>query len=282
MKLVHWVICQEPIRFHCLWIKEKVLNIGVSTGCFFPRLTIDALKSVAETGVKYAEIFFNTDSELEESYVKQLKTIADENGIKIISIHPFTSAIETFMFWSKSDYKLQDSIKYYEKYFKACNILGAKYVVIHGCNSRAEYMSMEKYTHILNQLSRKAREYGVYIAQENVVKFKCGYLQNLKEFLKYADEDIRFVFDLKQSVRAQQNMYDIIDLMGNRISYMHISDYNEFGNSLLPGQGTVDFKKLFDYVNSNYGVKTALIEVYNENITEEYGLKNALDFFNKI
>ena len=92
------------------------MNIGVSTGCFFPRLTIDALKSVAETGVKYAEIFFNTDSELDESYVKQLKTIADENGIRIISVHPFTSAIETFMFWSKSDYKLQDSIKYYEKY----------------------------------------------------------------------------------------------------------------------------------------------------------------------
>ena len=56
------------------------MNIGVSTGCFFPRLTIDALKSVAETGVKYAEIFFNTDSELDESYVKQLKTIADVNG----------------------------------------------------------------------------------------------------------------------------------------------------------------------------------------------------------
>ena len=258
------------------------MNIGVSTGCFFPRFTINALESVAKTGVKYAEIFFNTDSELEEDYVKKLKSVADKNGIEIISVHPFTSAIETFMFWSKSDYKLQDSIKYYEKYFKACNLLGAKYVVIHGCHSRAEYMSMEKYTDILNQLSRKAREYSVHIAQENVVKFKCGYLQNLKEFLKYADEDIRFVFDLKQSVRAQQNMYEIIDLMAHRISYMHISDYNEYGNSLLPGQGTVDFRKLFDYVSKKYGVNTALIEVYNENITEDYKIENALDFLNNI
>lgn len=254
------------------------MNIGISTGCFFPRYTIDALKSVAETGVKYAEIFFNTDSELEEDYVTKLKSIADEKDIKIVSIHPFTSAIETFMFWSKSNYKLQDSIKYYEKYFKACQILGAEYVVIHGCHASADYMSMEKYADILNQLSRKAREYGVYIAQENVVKFKCGYLQNLKELLKYVDSDIKFVFDLKQSVRAQQNIYDIIDLMGTRISHLHISDYNEYGNSLLPGQGTVDFAKLFDYVKCNYGVDTALIEVYNENITEEYKLKNALDF----
>ena len=82
------------------------MNIGVSTGCYFPSYTIDALKSVAETGAKYAEIFFNTDSELNEEYVYELKRIADENGIKVVSVHPFTSAIETFMFWSRSDYKL--------------------------------------------------------------------------------------------------------------------------------------------------------------------------------
>ena len=254
------------------------MNIGVSTGCYFPRYTIDALKKVAENGAKYTEIFFNTDSELDESYVLQLKKIADENGIQVISVHPFTSAIETFMFWAKSDYKLADSIRYYEKYFKACQILGAKYVVIHGCHSSAEYMDMKKYTEILNALSRKAREYGVYIAQENVVKFKCGYIQNLQQLMQYADDDIKFVFDLKQSVRAQQNIYQLIDLMGDRISHLHISDYNEFGNSLLPGQGNVDFHHLFEYVSTRYGVNTALIEVYNENITDEYKVKNALDF----
>ena len=254
------------------------MNIGVSTGCYFPQYTIDALKKVAEDGAKYTEIFFNTDSELDEKYVKQLKETADKNGIQVISVHPFTSAIETFMFWSKSDYKLADSIKYYEKYFKACQILGAECVVIHGCHSAAEYMSMEKYTEILNALSRRAREYGVYIAQENVVKFKCGYLQNLQKMIQYADSDIRFVFDLKQAVRAQQDIYRLIDLMGNRINHLHISDYNEFGNSLLPGQGEVDFRHLFSYVSEKYGVKTALIEVYNENITRDYNIENALDF----
>ena len=51
----------------------------------------------------------------------RLLEVAHENGIKIISVHPFTSAIETFMFWSKSDYKLEDSIKYYEKYTTVYN-----------------------------------------------------------------------------------------------------------------------------------------------------------------
>ena len=96
------------------------MNIGVSTGCFFPRQTDNALEAVALTGAKYTEIFFNTDSELDEEYVYKLKNIADANGIQVISVHPFTSAIETFMFWSKSDYKMADSIRYYEKYFRAC------------------------------------------------------------------------------------------------------------------------------------------------------------------
>ena len=258
------------------------MRIGVSTGCYFPRYTIDALKSVAETGAKVAEIFFNTDSELDESYVKQLKKVADDNGIEIISVHPFTSAIETFMFWSKSDYKLEDSVKYYEKYFKACNILGAKYVVIHGCHASAEYMTIKKYAENLNVLSAKAREYGVFISQENVVKFKCGYIENLKELINYADKDIKFVFDLKQAIRAQQNIYDIIDLMGDRISHIHISDYDGRANSLLPGQGDIDFNALFSYLQGKYNVTTALIEVYNENILPEYNVKNALDFLNNI
>ena len=92
------------------------MKIGVSTGCFFPRQTVNALETVALTGAKYTEIFFNTDSELDEEYVYSLKNIADANGIQVVSVHPFTSAIETFMFWAKSDYKLSDSIKYYEKY----------------------------------------------------------------------------------------------------------------------------------------------------------------------
>lgn len=258
------------------------MNIGISTGCFFPRHTDKALETVALTGAKFTEIFFNTDSELDEEYVYKLKNIADANGIQVISVHPFTSAIETFMFWAKSDYKLADSIKYYEKYFRACQILGAKYVVIHGCHISSEYMDMKKYTEILNALSRKAREYGVYISQENVVKFKCGYIENLRILKQYADEDIRFVFDIKQAVRAGQDIYDLIDLMGDRISHVHISDFNDTHNSLLPGAGVFDYGKMFDYISQKYNVNDVLIEVYNENITEEYGLSQSLDLLKNI
>ena len=258
------------------------MNIGISTGCFFPQHTDDALRMVALTGAKFTEIFFNTDSELDEDYVQNLKNIADENGIQVISVHPFTSAIETFMFWAKSGYKLEDSIKYYEKYFQACQILGAKYVVIHVCHSRAEYMTMEKYTEIFNALQTRARNYGVYVCQENVVKFKCGYAENLRKFRQFAADDVKFVFDLKQAVRAEQDIYEIIDIMGDKISHIHISDFTREENSLLPGSGNFDYKKLFDYVSDKYGVSHILIEVYNENITGQDSLVNSLELLKNI
>ena len=121
------------------------VNTGLSTGCFFPQETTEALERAGKLGVKFAEIFFNTHSELDEAYLYKLKSIADRYSMQIVSIHPYTSAIESFMFFSVHDYKLEDSIKLYEAYFKACNILGAKYVVMHGCLSRYNFMDMERY-----------------------------------------------------------------------------------------------------------------------------------------
>ncbi len=258
------------------------MNIGVSSGCFYPDKTIECVKKVGLTGAEYTEIFFNTDSELDAEYLYALKKIADENRIQIISVHPFTSAIETFMFFAHSDYKLEDSIKYYEKYFKACNILGAKYVVIHGCYSAAEYMDMSRYTAIMNKLSQKRREYDVFISQENVVKFKCGYINNLKEFINHADKNIMFTLDVKQAFRAQQGLYQIMDLMGSRISHIHISDIKDNTDSLIPGKGDVDFKMLFNIAQRKFGVKYRLIEVYNDKMESIEQMTNSIEYLKSL
>ena len=257
------------------------MKTGVSTGCFYPSTTDVCLEKVAECGAKYAEVFFNTDSELNEDYLLKLKKIADENGVQIISVHPYTSAIETFMFFARTDYKLDDSVRYYEKYFRACQVLGADCVVIHGCHTTAEYMTMERYASIMNILAAKAREYGVYVAQENVVKFKCGYVDNLREFMKHASDDIKYVLDVKQAVRAGQDLWQILDMMGGRISHLHISDHNESGDSLLPGDGDFDFAKLFARAEE-YGVEHALIEVYENAFDEISQVKKSIEYLDSM
>lgn len=257
------------------------MKFGISTGCFFPDTPINSLERAGKLGAKYVEVFFNTHSELEMEYLLKLKEIKDRYNITVVSIHPYSSAIETFMFFSVYDYKLEDSVKLYEKYFIACNILGCKYVVIHGCYNDRKYMDMERYCKNLNILSAKAREYGVYISQENVFKFKCGYINNIKEFVKYADRDVKFTFDIKQAVKARQSIYAIMDIVADRISHIHISDYKDRKYSLIPFTGGFNYSRFFDYVKNKTTAEAALIELYSHSFTEDSQLADALQKLDK-
>ena len=172
-----------------------------------------------------------------------------------------------------------DSVSLYEKYFEACNYLGCKYVVIHGCFNKHKYMNMERYCHNLNVLSRKAREYGVYLSQENVYKYKCGYIENIKEFIQYADEDIKFTFDIKQAVKSRQSIYKILDLTKDRISHVHISDYKGSKHSLVPFTGSFNYERFFDYLKENTKAEAALVELYSPMIESE---KQLLDVLQKL
>lgn len=245
------------------------MKIGLSTGCFFPQSPVESLERAGRLGAQYVEVFFNTYSELEEDYILKLKSILEKYNMQAVSIHPFTSAIETFMFFSVYDYKLQDSIAMYEKYFKACNILGCKYIVFHGCFKRNSYMDMQRYCKNLNLLSQKAREYSVYISQENVYKFKCGYIENIKEFARYADKDIKFTFDIKQAIKSRQSVYRILDLVGDRLSHVHLSDCTGRNHSLVPFEGSFDFDRFFDYLKQNTTAECAVVELYSNTVKSE-------------
>lgn len=257
------------------------MNIGISTGCFFPQETKEAVKHAGEIGAKYIEIFFNTHSELQPEYLNELKGIIDNYGMQVVSIHPYTSAIESFMFFSIYDYKLEDSVKLYEAYFKACNILGCKYVVLHGCLSTYDFMDMERYCRNLNMLSKRAREYGVYISQENVYKFKCGYIENLQKFVKYADKDVKFTFDIKQAVKSRQSIYKILELTKDRISHVHISDFTGRNHSLVPFTGSFNYDRFFKYIKENTKAEAALVELYSPVIKSDAQLTEVLNKLEK-
>ena len=252
------------------------MKIGISTGCFFPMETEKAVEKAGELGAKYIEIFFNTYSELEEEYLNKLKKIVDKYGMEVVSIHPFTSAIESFMFFSKHDYKLEDSVRFYEAYFKACNILQCKYVVIHGCLKTYDFLDMQRYCNNLNKLSARAREYGVYISQENVFNFKCGYADNIKDFLQFADKDIRFTFDIKQAVKSKQSIYRILELTKDRISHVHISDYKGRTHSMVPFEGSFNYDRFFRFIKDNTTAEAALVELYSPVIKSDEQLINVL------
>lgn len=108
------------------------MKFGASTACFYPLETEKALKKVCELGYKYAEVFMNAPSELEEPFLKQLNTIAKDGGTDIVSVHPFSSFMESSCIFTDYQRRFDDFISIYDKTCHAAAVLGAEYVVIHG------------------------------------------------------------------------------------------------------------------------------------------------------
>ena len=216
------------------------MHIGISTASFYPMETEKALRFLGEHGVATTEIFFNSPSELSDSFLKQLADIVAAHGMRVTSVHPFTSGMENYLFFSGYRRRFEDSLKLYERYYEAAAMLGAKFVVLHGERSGNHLPREESYARFA-QVAECGRPYGVRLAHENVYNHSGAdpaYLAGLRRFLH---DDVSFVLDFKQARRAGVPLQEYIDAMGPCIRHLHLSDADAEHDCIPPGKGTADY-----------------------------------------
>ena len=115
------------------------MQCGISTSCFYPQETAEALSALRGAGVETVEIFLNTFSELELSYTERLRSVLQDAGMRAAALHPFTSGMETFFFASEYGGRLEDGLRIYRRYFEICRVLGIPRVVFHGDYSQTPF-----------------------------------------------------------------------------------------------------------------------------------------------
>lgn len=257
------------------------MQIGISSSCLYPLITEESLKTVGELGAKTAEIFFNSYSELKKPILNELKNIKDYYGIAIRSIHPFTSAYEPILFFGGYERRVQDSIEFYKNYFKAANELGAQMVVFHGGRVYRETTPQE-YAGSYIPLHEAAISEGLYIAHENVHNHHCGNPLFMKALADIVGDGFKMVLDIKQCRRCGESEFDFINLLGEKIYQVHISDGLPGKDCLAPGVGEYDFEKLFSSLNGVGYDRTAIIELYRHNYGEPSELGTARQFLENI
>lgn len=250
------------------------MQIGFSSSCLYPMRTEEALRKVGELGAKTAEIFFNSPSELRKPLLDELVAIKDFYGMEIRSVHPFTSAYETYLLFSDYKRRTLDGIEFYKRYFEAANTLGAEMVVLHGGRSEAQIPS-GKYAENYLLLHNAARENGLYIAHENVHNHLCGSPSFMKALADNVGDGFKMVLDIKQCRRCGVSEDEYIDSLGSKIYQVHISDYLGNETCLAPGAGEYDFSGLFKKLENVGYNKSALIELYRQNFGEISELSTA-------
>lgn len=242
------------------------MNFGVSTACFYPDDLYTSIKLLAQNDIKYMEIFPNTYSEITPSFAKSVKDITDLYNIEVTSIHPFTSGYEHILLFSDYYKRFEDTVEFYKNYFNFASQLGAKLIVIHGDR---RFINMggipdEEYFERYYKLAETGRKMGVTVGQENVNMFRSQSPEFIKSMRSYLGDNVDFVFDIKQAVRSGNDPYEICKAMGNRIIHLHINDNDKENDCMLPGKGTMDYRKILTLMRSQGFNGKAVIEVYHK------------------
>ncbi len=239
-----------------------MIDVGVSTSCLYPLYTEKSLEFLAKNGVKTVEIFINALCELEPNFIRELREIKEEYGIRVASIHPTMSLAESFMLFSAYDRRYAEGMEQFRRYGAVASELGAEYVILHGGKPNGvldDYGYCERFASVAAAVNQN----GARLLQENVVNFRAGSLQMLKYMADTLGDEVGFCVDVKQSIRGGYTAEQAIEAVGSRLCHLHISDNTLQNDCLLPARGDFDFNSLFKKAESVGFSGSAVIEVYN-------------------
>ena len=258
------------------------MNIGISTACFYPMETEKALSVLAENGVKTIEIFFNADCELDGDIYNEIVRTVKENGMTVLSVHPYTSAIETMSLFGDYPRRLTAILDVYNRYFEIMNMLGAKIFVLHGALKSAHFLKLpdgEKlYLERYSMLYELGKKQGITVAQENVSYCKGGDPEFLRKMRSQLGSECAFVLDVKHALHSGSDMFEVMDIMGDRFVHCHLSDNTPDHDCVPVGKGRLDFGRFAEQLKSrNYG-GGIILELYSNGFTNISQLKESVEY----
>ena len=240
------------------------MQAGVSTACMYPELTEEVLYNYAVNGISHVEIFFNSDCELKPAFIVNLKEIMERYEMTCRSIHPFACPIEPMMLFSRYERRVTDMLEYYKKFFEAGQRLGAEFFVLHG-NMLATPVSPECYCERYEKLLQLGKRYQVTVLQENVSRCQAGSLRFMREMSRILGNEVKFVLDIKQAVRANEIPMNILHMLGSHIAHVHMSDHTEQKNCLLLGTGSFRIRNFLETLYTYNPDCSVILELYREN-----------------
>ena len=257
-----------------------MIQLGVSTACFYPLVTERAIEELAQLGVETIEIFYNSPSEYQPAYIKELKKMLEHYQMHAVSMHPYNSISEPFMFFTDYERRFQDVLEEYKVLFERMQIMGSKVFVFHGDRFDSSF-PQKAYFERFAALSEAGRQAGIIVAQENVQRCRSREPAFIQDMKAYLGDRVHFVLDIKQAVRSRVDPFEMLDIMGGNLVHLHINDHDAMHDCLLPGKGCFDFALLSQKINELSYHGAALIEVYRQDFGEGKDILTSLAFLGK-
>ena len=187
--------------------------------------------------------------------------------MNITSVHPTMSLAESFMIFSAYERRFYEALDQYRRYSEVAAELGAKYIIMHGGKPNG-VLNDEEYFERYIKLNEVAKENGVYVLQENVVNYRAGCIEFLREMKNQLGNDARFCIDIKQAIRCGYEPLELVKEFRDNTYHYHISDHSTASDCMLPGNGKFDFGGFFKFLKETNYNGACIIEVYRNAYTE--------------
>lgn len=259
----------EETLYERVTFKLNNSRLGMSSACFYPDETLEAVKHCIDLGFENIEIFINTFSELEKPYLDKISRCCLESGTRVVAIHPFTSGFEYLFFFSAYKKRAKEAAELYRKYFHAAAYLGADYSILHGDALKAPFFGLDNYCEVLEMLSQTAKEEGVMLIHENVSTARAGnpeFMKALRE--KIGKGKLKYAFDIKQAARGGYSPFDMLEAMGDDIVHVHINDWLD-GECKLAYAGGLDLDGIISRLEAGGYSGKYIVEVYKKNFSRD-------------
>ncbi len=250
------------------------MQTGISSACFYPLETEKAVIRCGELGFKNLEIFVNAPCEMQGSLFNEIKAAIDYYGIEVCSVHPFTSFMESFTVFGSYLRRVDDTVEYYKNFFDFAARIGAKIFVLHG-GKLYNTADSEDYFERYARLFEAGKQFGVTVSHENVVERRAQSPKFVKSMSDYLNGNFALTLDLKQCRRAGESPLDFIELLGEKIVNVHVSDFNEQSDCLPPFEGNENFSSVIAALQKKNFSGKYLIELYRQNFTSDRQLEIA-------
>ncbi len=240
------------------------MRIGISTANLYPMTIEDTFAHLQGHGATETEVFLNTVSETTDSFITMMRERADAAGLRIRSLHSYTSCFEPYLIFSQYERRFEDGLNVFAPIFQAAKTAGADYLVLHG-DREAGVLPAKQAIARFEKLYDLGQEYGITLLQENVVRFRACQTDYIRAMREQLGDKAQFVLDFKQCRRSGVAIPDMIDAMRGAIRHVHISDGTETEDCLMPGAGHEDFPRLLRLLKQSGFDGTLVIELYRRN-----------------
>ena len=258
------------------------MRIGLSTASFFKKkLTEDALSFISASGIPCCEVFLASFSEYEKKFAKLLES--RKGNTEIISVHTLNQQFEPDLF-NQVERARKDCEHILAKVARAAQTVGARYYTFHGpamlrrVKYSLDYERIGKRVEELCSFVDKKSGHTTSLCYENVHWCYFNKPDFITDILPYAPS-VKTCLDVKQAIQSGYKPEEFALAMKDRLTNVHLCDYN-IDKTALPGKGTFDFERFFDYILSMGYKGDAMIEVYSGDYLSYDELMTSYEYVN--